>query len=64
MLVRLFCVCLFLFIVCEIIIAIVIDNKLWEVVAEAQRDADDVLKDMGDVVYFTDPKNKTGPVKK
>ena len=41
-----------------------IDNKMWEVVEEAQRDADDVIESMGDVVFFTDPKNKTGPVKK
>jgi hypothetical protein len=37
-----------------------VDNKMWEEVAESQRDADDILATMGDVVYFTDPKNKQG----
>ena len=40
-----------------------VDNKMWDVVAEAQRDADEVLASMGDVVYFTDPKNKAGKPK-
>ena len=41
-----------------------VENKMWDDVAEAQRDADDVMASMGDVIFFTDPKNKTGPVKK
>lgn len=41
-----------------------IENNMWDDVAEAQRDADDVMASMGDVIFFTDPKNKTGPVKK
>jgi len=37
-----------------------IDNKIWEAVAESHSDADDVIASMGDVIYFTDPKNKQG----
>lgn len=40
-----------------------IDNKIWDAVSEAHRDADDVIASMGDVIYFTDPKNKQGKPK-
>lgn len=29
------------------------DNKIWEAVAEAQLEADEILANMADVVYFT-----------
>lgn len=43
----------------------VLENQMWNQVAEAQADAEELLQEMSDVVFFTDPKNKyTPPPKK
>ncbi len=38
-----------------------IENKGWELVAEAERYADDVIVDMADSIYFSSPENRPAP---
>ncbi len=36
------------------------ENKIWEAVARAQREADETIADMADSIYFTSPESRAG----
>jgi hypothetical protein len=40
-----------------------IENKGWERVESEQKRADAIIKEMADVIYFSDPENYSGAVK-
>jgi hypothetical protein len=36
------------------------DNKGWDLVAEAQLEADEAMNDLADNIYFNNPENRVG----
>jgi hypothetical protein len=37
------------------------ENKGWELVEEAKKEADELIEKMSDAIYFTDPQNRKRP---
>jgi hypothetical protein len=59
---RLFLICLpFLLLLYFSFDSLCTENKGWELVEEAKKEADELIEKMSDAIYFTDPQNRKRP---